>query len=157
MGRLIFFLFLQNESQGATDLEADWAHVIVLLKLFSCSSGQGANLLGCFLSEQEALPAGLSSEPDIEVRVDDDDWRSHPAPFTKKRLPGAVRNHAHCHHKLQHPADGVHPVDDVVQVLNRVTAKQLQHEEGIDQHGACDLGTQTQLYRSLLKVNNIYF
>lgn len=113
----------------STDLEADRTHIVVLLQLLGCGSGQGVDLLGRFLPKQEAPPARLSSEPDVEVRVDDDDRRAHPAPLTKQRLPGAIRHHAQRHDKLQHSANGVHPVDDLVQALNGVAAKQLHHEE----------------------------
>jgi len=131
--------------QFATDLEADGADVVVLLQLLSGGSGEGADLLRRFLSEQEAPPAGLSSEPNVEVGVDDDDGGAHPAPLAKQRLPGAVRHHAQRHHELQHPADGVHPVDDFVQALDGVAAEQLHHEERVDQHRACNLG-RTEYY-----------
>lgn len=65
-------------------LEADGADVVVLLQLLSCGSGKGVDLLSCFLSEQEAPPARLSSEPHVEVRVDDDDGGAHPAPLPKQ-------------------------------------------------------------------------
>ncbi len=125
-----------------TNLEADGADIVVLLQLLSRGFGEGVDLLSRLLSEQEAPPAGLSSEPNVEVRVDDDDRGAHPAPLPEQRLPGAVRHHAERHHKLQHPADGVHPVDHFVQALDRVTAKQLHHEEGVDQHSACNLNKQ---------------
>lgn len=114
---------------SATDLEADGADVVVLLQLLSRSFGEGVDLLGRFLSEQEAPPARLTPEPNVKVRVDDDDRGTHPAPLPKQRLPGAVGHHAERHHELQHPADGVHPVDHLVQALDRVAAEQLHHEE----------------------------
>ena len=126
---------------SVTDLEADGADVVVLLQLLSRRPGEGVDLLGRFLSEQEAPPAGLTSEPNVEVWVDDDDGGAHPAPLPEQRLPGAVSHHAERHHELQHPADGVHPVDHFVQALNRVAAKQLHHEEGVDQQGAGNLDT----------------
>lgn len=122
-----------------TNLEADGADVVVLLQLLSRSFREGVDLLSGFLSEQEAPPAGLSPEPDVKVRVDDNDGRTHPAPLSEQRLPGAIRHHAERHHELQHPAHGVHPVDHLVQAFDRVAAKELDHEEGVDQHSACNL------------------
>lgn len=122
-----------------THLEADGAHIIVFLQLLFCGSGKGVDLFSRFSSEQEALPARLSSEPDVEIRVDDDDRGAHPAPLPEQGLPGTVGHHTERHQELQHPADGVHPVDHFVQALDWVAAKQLHHEETVDQNGACDL------------------
>lgn len=139
---LLFLSALQRSPlvERATHLEADGADVVVLVQLLRRGSGQRVDLFRRFPPEQEALPAGLGSEPHVEVRVDDDDGGAHPAPLAEQRLPGAVGHHAQRHQKLQHPADGVHPVDDLVQALDRVAAEQLHHEEAVDQHGACDLG-----------------
>lgn len=64
---LSFNHLLQTKATRVTDLKADGAHVIVLLQLLSCGSGQGVDLLSCFLSEQEAPPARLSSEPNVKI------------------------------------------------------------------------------------------
>lgn len=82
--------------------------------------------------------------------MDDNDGRAHPAPLPEQRLPGAVGHHAERHHELQHPADGVHPVDHFVQALDGVAAEQLHHEERVDQHGARYLGAKhTFSFRAL--------
>lgn len=121
----------------------------MLLQLSGRGSGEGVDLLRRFLSEQEAPPAGLSPEPNVEVRVDDDDGGAHPAPLAEQRLPGAVRHHAERHHKLQHPADGVDPVDHFVQALDGVATEQLHHEEGVDQHRARNLDPQEVTHNQL--------
>lgn len=132
-----------------THLEADGADVVVLLQLLSRGSGQRVDLLGCFLSEQEAPPARLGPEPHVEVGVDDDDRGAHPAPLPEQRLPGAVGHHAQRHHELQHPADGVHPVDHLVQGLDGVAAEQLHHEQGVDEQRARHLHRAQRLLTHL--------
>ena len=127
---------------SVSDLEADGADVVVPVQLLSRGFRERVDLLRRFLSEQEAPPAGLSSEPNVEIGVDDNDGGAHPAPLSEQRLPGAVRHHAERHHELQHPTDGVHPVDHLVQALDRVAAEQLHHEEEVDQHRARDLEKQ---------------
>lgn len=110
------------------------------LQLVWCGSGEGVDLLSCFLSEQEAPPARLSAEPNVEVRVDDDDRSTHPTPLPEQGFPGPVGHHAERHQELQHPADSVDPVDHFVQAFYGVSAKQLHHEERVDQKSSCNLG-----------------
>lgn len=123
-----------------THLKTDGTHIIVLLQLLGCGSGEGVDLLSCFLSEQEAPPARLSTEPNVEIGVDDNDRSTHPAPLPEQGLPGSVSHHAERHQELQHPADGVHPVDHLIQAFYRVSAEQFHHEQGVDQHRPCNLG-----------------
>lgn len=121
-------------------LKTDGTDIIVLLQLVAGGLGEGVDLLSCFLSEQEAPPARLSTEPNVEVRVDDDDRSTHPAPFPEQGFPGSVGHHAERHQELQHPADSVYPVDHFVQAFYGVSAKQFHHEEGVDQQSSCNLG-----------------
>lgn len=137
---LSFRCWYLSTTHSLTHLETDGTDVIVLLQLVGCGSGEGVDLLSCFLSEQEAPPARLSTQPHVEVGVDDDDGSAHPAPFTKQGLPGSVGHHTERHQELEHPADGVDPVDHLVQAFDRVGAEQFHHEERVDQHSACNLG-----------------
>lgn len=67
-------------------LEANSTDVIVLLQLCVACCGEAFDLVYCISSEQEALPAQLGSEPDVIVRVDQDDGAAHDTPLPKYSL-----------------------------------------------------------------------
>lgn len=64
-------------------LVADSADVIVLFQLCATGSREAFDLVYSISSEQEALPAQLGSEPDIIVRVDQDNGAAHHTPLPK--------------------------------------------------------------------------
>lgn len=67
-------------------LEADSTDVVILLQLCIASCGEAFYLVYSISPEQEALPAQLGSEPDVIVRVDQDDGASHHTPLAKYSL-----------------------------------------------------------------------
>lgn len=67
-------------------LVADSADVIVLLQLCVARCGEAFDLVYSVSPEQEALPAKLGSEPDVVVRVDQDDGAAHNTPLPEHRL-----------------------------------------------------------------------
>lgn len=79
----------------STYLVADSADVVVLFQLCVAGRGETFDLVYSISPEQETLPAQLGSEPDIIVRVDQDDGAAHHTPLPKHRLWHAVTHHAH--------------------------------------------------------------
>lgn len=67
-------------------LVADGTDVVVLLQLCVACRGEALDLVYSVSPEQEALPTQLGSEPDVVVRVDQDDGAAHHAPLPKHRL-----------------------------------------------------------------------
>ncbi len=129
---------LQNVSghPSHTHLVADGTDVIVLLELLVRSCRQALDLVDSISTEQETLPAQLSPQPHVIVRMDEYDGGAHHGPFPKHRLRHAVRHHAQRYQKLQQPVCAVHPVDDIIHVLHRSFAELLHHEEHVDQQRA---------------------
>lgn len=67
-------------------LVADSTDVIVLLQLCTTGCREAFDLVDSISPEQETLPAELGSEPDVIVRVDQDDGAAHHTPLPKHGL-----------------------------------------------------------------------
>lgn len=86
----------QNINQSSWYLVADCTDVVVLLQLCVARRGEALDLVYGVSPEQEALPTQLGSEPDVIVRVDQDDGAAHHTPLPKHRLGHTVAHHTHC-------------------------------------------------------------
>lgn len=84
-----------NINQSSWYLVADCTDVVVLLQLCVARCGEALDLVYGVSPEQEALPTQLGSEPDIIVRVDQDDGAAHHAPLPKHCLGHTVAHHTH--------------------------------------------------------------
>lgn len=74
---------MTNQREHSTYLEANGTDVVVLFQLSVACCGETFDLVYRVPPEQEALPAQLGSEPDVIIRVDQDDGASHDAPLPK--------------------------------------------------------------------------